>query len=566
MLLPRICAFMPVEVRLCFLQSLIPFFFWTKIADLNALLGTPAARYIQSRPVAVNPNNDASIDQIQGWLKWCDTHHTCAHTDLPSLPTRVVDLTHNPTVVETRGQRGKYIALSYCWGTSRKNLLLTQSTLHAFQTKGVEMTQLPKTIQDAILVTKKLGVRYIWIDALCIIQQEPDLKDFKIEAPKMAEYYSNAYLTIAVGSASDCGDGFLNDRSPSEAAPCEIEYSRPNPLDRSQVNASGNIYLCLPSSEETGPIRTRAWTFQESELGRRVLTYRTEQYSFKCQREERFENGDLRTVECDLSKYLQMYSTEFIAPSLDAIIGSGHKDLVPNLYRRWEVSVGEYTARSMTNHSDKFAAIAGIAKHLQKVIGGKYLYGLWEGDLIAGLLWRTYSGSPHWRSASRDVYRAPSWSWASIDGRIDCVRRDVNQDKRIRDRRNWRVKIVSHNAIAGFLDPIRVEVAIPAAYELHIQGVLKSLRNLRDGGYELYDTSQIGQASLQRVGQSTSLCTCKFDVLADYSAIQVQAVELTTSEGLLLQHVDDKRYRRIGYFTVVFEVFERGRIQDIFLI
>lgn len=169
------------------------------------------------------------------------------------------------------GQRGTYVALSYCWGTSQKNVLLTRATVKRFQTIGLDVAQLPQTIQDAILVTRNLGVRYIWIDALCIIQNEPELENFKLEAPKMGEYYSNAYVTLAAGSATDCAEGFLNDRPHPEAAPCALQYSEPNAagLTESVIREDGLVYICAPpykgigttgqTSTGSGPIMKRAW-------------------------------------------------------------------------------------------------------------------------------------------------------------------------------------------------------------------------------------------------------------------------------------------------------------------
>jgi Heterokaryon incompatibility protein (HET) len=331
------------------------------------------------------------------------------------LPTRVVDISGKPTVVVTNATRAEYIALSYCWGPSNSNLLLTQETLLEYQTCGIDMDRLPKTIRDAILVTKKLGLNYIWIDALCIIQREDDLKDFIAEASSMAEYYSNAYLTVVAGLAADCANGFLNSRSPSKAAPCEIPYNRPETQDSSEEQNLGSIYLCLPTSVAIGPTTTRAWTLQETELSRRVLIFGQDQFSFKCQKLEFLENGDwIRTAQNSAN----WSAIDIKLPSLYSIASTGDGDIDAYMYRRWRFYLSQYSRRSMTNPQDKFAALAGLAKRVKQYVRSKYMFGIWERDLVRELLWTAFPKMGRMDPLKRAVIHAPSWSWAGVDGAI----------------------------------------------------------------------------------------------------------------------------------------------------
>jgi hypothetical protein len=145
------------------------------------------------------------------------------------LPTRVLDLGTLPgrkamsntndwdglfvngtcRLAEKREQEmGQYVALSYCWGTSLTYKTIT-GRLESHR-RGIDFAQLPRTLQDAIMMTRYLDLRYIWIDCLCIIQD--DKLDWEREAGNMASIYSNSYLTIAAARAHHSAEGFLGSR------------------------------------------------------------------------------------------------------------------------------------------------------------------------------------------------------------------------------------------------------------------------------------------------------------------------------------------------------------------
>jgi hypothetical protein len=172
------------------------------------------------------------LGTMQTWVKSCDDHHgDCSRLET-ELPTRLLDLgslpmgnefedhTRDPRdllkntalklVENTPGSAGQYIALSYCWG---KGLPFTTTTANLPKHKedgGIKYAQLPKTLQDSIFLVRYLGIRYLWADCLCIVQD--DKADWEREASRMADVYSNAYLTIAATRASHCGEGFLHAR------------------------------------------------------------------------------------------------------------------------------------------------------------------------------------------------------------------------------------------------------------------------------------------------------------------------------------------------------------------
>ena len=168
-----------------------------------------------------------TLSRVRKWIETCQVHHnssknkkrsgpdkthsSCRSRELPKPPTRVLDIgtseaPHVVYLIETQGQRGDYIALSHCWGNS-KPFLTTHETLEDMQ-DGFLPEQAPPTFRDAITVTRKLGVRYLWVDSLCIIQG--DTKDWERESSRMGGVYRGAYLTIAASSATSDEECFLD--------------------------------------------------------------------------------------------------------------------------------------------------------------------------------------------------------------------------------------------------------------------------------------------------------------------------------------------------------------------
>lgn len=155
---------------------------------------------------SLEPESQELSGMISTWIKDCqDSHSACRSSKFSgTLPTRVIDV-GSPDggtplhLCDTNGQAGDFIALSHCWG-GRQPLELTKENADPLKS-CVPWAKLPNTFQDAIAVTRMLGLRYIWIDSLCIIQN--DAQDWEREAAKMALIFESAYLTIAATAASN---------------------------------------------------------------------------------------------------------------------------------------------------------------------------------------------------------------------------------------------------------------------------------------------------------------------------------------------------------------------------
>jgi len=141
------------------------------------------ARTIPIRRRTVDDGSEAAFYQVRLWLERCNDNHKCIdiHENL-EMPTRVLALDQENglmvRLMDNPNQRGCYIALSHCWGKSHR-LTLTQATMSRLK-EGVLIADLPKTFRDAFKIARKLQLRYLWIDSLCIIQD--DTVDWEQEA------------------------------------------------------------------------------------------------------------------------------------------------------------------------------------------------------------------------------------------------------------------------------------------------------------------------------------------------------------------------------------------------
>lgn len=519
---------------------------------------------MSGREVVSNPTEDSRFGVIKRWLHHCDVNHACRETEPPFLPTRVLDVRpKHPVLHISQGHRSHYVALSYCWG-GPQTVMTTQETYEQFKEKVDD--GLSQTLKDAIEITRKLNLQYLWIDALCIIQGG---EDFNIESLKMSQYYGNAYFTLSAGCAARSQDGFLASRPPAPAAPCSLDYYRP-PNGVSATSPLGSVYVCLPSSKTIGPLEKRAWTFQEKILTRRELLYGQEQISFRCIERQIFENGT-SSIRTQITPYLNTRGLE-LTPLAEQ---------KAELLRRWYSMLQQYTRRELTDPADKLTALAGIAQVMHNTLQCKYLFGLWEDDMIRGMQWATNTDrySKEWakplKRPTKD--RAPSWSWASLEGHVSHSRR---MDIKYRDDpKQHQIKVLGHGFQQNSFDPIRS--IKPISPELRVRGVLKSVhrgarhrsqyQSWRPGGSRhpniiLLEPVQTG--SLNEAGPDRPPVVVGLGLLdvPDELLSGLFCMRLTTDDGIILVSNTEEGYRRVGAFWVEDKTwFEHGDHKDVIL-
>lgn len=268
---------------------------------------------------------------------------------------------------------------------------------------------MPKTFRDAIAISKELGIQYIWIDSLCIIQDSAS--DWAYEAARMASVYLGALVTIAAVWGSNGTCGCFHDHQPS----LRISIDEKRKTGTHITNSTHHMFLRHhPESKRylaEAVLNTRAWTLQEIVLSRRTIFFAEDQMYWYCTSLYKSEDG-LDSVQAVADGALNL-------PSLGPVARQGgqSKDM---LYESWQVTMKSYSARNLTNGGDKFAALAGITEFFSGLVDDEAVAGLWKGDLGRGLMWQV-PVNRHGKK-DRDVIaklNVPSWSWAKMEGRVD---------------------------------------------------------------------------------------------------------------------------------------------------
>lgn len=383
---------------------------------------------IERRTARVIPKDgtaSAVFDVANAWLTECVKDHAqcrerpmgaTAEDEIGPLPTRVLDV--DPGLGDrvrlhiSDGKKAPYVALSHCWGGNIPNKTI-RSTLDKLQ-HGISIASLPLNFQDAILITRKLNIQYIWIDALCIVQD--DAADWAREADLMDEVYAYSTLTITgLDSPSSTAGILRRNRLSSVAIPSNPKYA---------IQACGDS---LPVALGNCILSERAWCLQERFLAPRLLHFNNVQILWECR--------DAVAAEDD--RPWDWEGSALAARNLVTLHRAlGQAPKTPPTSENWCMLVEEYSTRRLTFGSDKLPAMIGTSQMFRAKNPKleKYVAGLWSGDLARNLCWGPsllafnedrrrpgYAGHDILAQFTRpdsDKPRAPSWSWAAVDGSL----------------------------------------------------------------------------------------------------------------------------------------------------
>ncbi|KAK0666943.1 heterokaryon incompatibility protein-domain-containing protein [Cercophora samala] len=378
-----------------------------------------------STEVSIDSSSDDCFALAESWINDCiNTHEICREEGAKPqlLPTRVIDIGTAEQPLRLRlhipqNESARYVALSHCWGPpekAAKTIKMTADTLHEFQTE-IPWNKLSKTFKDAVTITRRLGIRYLWIDSLCIIQG--DAQDWAVEASKMTTVYSDAFFVVAASGAAD-GDGgcFLGSRAASSEGVLSIECSgqqggkstayarrtrRSYADSRRMTRAAQSLHGWMTGIGQ--PLETRAWTYQEEKLARRILYYTQDELQWRC--------GTCNACEC--------------SPPSSTILASDLSSTQDEKNEVWCRMVLAYTQRELTYISDRLPALSGIATGWELSEKDTFCAGLWRRGLPQQLLWmRSHefdTSIPVSCSKRHPEFYAPTWSWASITGAVDFI-------------------------------------------------------------------------------------------------------------------------------------------------
>ncbi|KAL2272886.1 hypothetical protein FJTKL_05927 [Diaporthe vaccinii] len=250
--------------------------------ELYAIEDTAAASWIHSRPIQTKPGSDENIETVKSWISECrENHPSCGQrSEKPcKLPTRLVRILGDDRAElyhPTENEIGQYVALSYLWGDPELHEWKSSATLVANlaeRNEEFDRGSLPKAIRDASSMTEALGMEYIWIDRLCIIQDSKDDKDRELR--RMSQYYQNAYLTLTA-STNSAAEGFIEDTIGCSQHP---DFPAHRDLLRILVMCPDKRLSVVFFRQETPhnlavePITGRGWTFEERLLSLRYLMH-----------------------------------------------------------------------------------------------------------------------------------------------------------------------------------------------------------------------------------------------------------------------------------------------------
>ena len=347
-------------------------------------------------------DSDALFALASEWIHHCThTHTTCNVYRSPGFcPTRLLDLhpDAHSTSVRLLGGHGlpegvKYATVSHVWGDSQ-NLKLTRANEAELLLAGIPQSQLPTHWNEAILVARRLGLRYLWLDSLCIMQDSRE--DWLREASTMSKVYTQGFVNIALAGADGRAEqacfarrGNLPHMMPQAITPTWSD--EPTSLLYIVDEAFlGDLKGCR--------LRTRAWVFQEIYLSNRTLFLGAEQLWYQCS----------EAIACET------YPGWAPDPWYDQTLQAPQR--MTGTHRDWEDVVQEYSAGRLAFASDRVIAIAGVAQLLGEKLQDEYVAGLWMSQLPGELLWEVEN--PERRSWRPEQYSAPSWSWCSVEGAV----------------------------------------------------------------------------------------------------------------------------------------------------
>lgn len=537
---------------------------------------------LSGRPIASRASDDSCFELAKKWRDDCFAYHPqCpAGTGVP-LPSRVIDVGHTdgseqPYLMETSRRKGSYVALSHCWGkastfvTNRQNLEVMK--------QRICMETMPKTFSDAITTVRKLGYRYLWIDSLCIVQQ--DHKDWVTESVHMKDYYKQAVITISADSAEGDHEGFLHQLRDTKAGSFQH-------LSGERVGFRPHLDLLSFRNRDT-PVSQRAWTLQEFILSPRSLLFTKDQLVWECVKGKYCESD---ANSQDGATFEERMKAGFLC-SPGKPIWVNH-EYTPRI--RWYNMIDDYFLRDITVSSDGLPAISGLAREIQQQAPSPYAAGLWIDDIYRSLVWTT-------KGAGKvlDEYRAPSWSWAALG----CTREGVDRRVLIYDdmrqfddlyrgeEKNivYRAEILAHNVELVDDDPF----GRLSSGSIKIRGRLLTSQNCRGrnppyvefseyiSNFELFifikdESKELAQAKCtfdvhNEVGLVTRVRDVFFLQLATFNCVNIYDITSRYSAALMLVRVEGQTahaYRRVGLARITYNGLsdeENWELNDIFII
>jgi Heterokaryon incompatibility protein (HET) len=375
----------------------------------------------------------AYMDRARYWLRECEAKHPDCKAQNPNfMPTRIVHVGTSDLLIPVHleistsfrslNQDRRYCSLSHRWIGVEMELKTTN--VEALM-EEIPIESLSKASRDAIFVTRHLGLKYLWIDSLCIIQDSPE--DWTREAATMAEIYENSVCTIAAAGETTVS--------------CKAAFKAQNPLIHNHCRLGGSwndgLYVKQFSSGLEGTngsslvqhkdLISRGWVYQERILSPKMIFFGDREILWSC----RYGKASEEEPDGKSAKKIfgPLVSAEQLKASRNAVRGfsdferllqgtivdaHGVDNFLHTRSFEWYQLISAYTICDLSHEGDRLIALAGLAQRIQSKTGWQYLAGLWRQSLFHDLRWYR-TGEAKERSKS---YIAPTWSWASVGGNV----------------------------------------------------------------------------------------------------------------------------------------------------
>lgn len=346
---------------------------------------SPELLGISTRGIGLINLESINIERIKFWIQGCQRgHERCMRIKCQVIPLpgfHLIDTVDNKIVDATLDM--DYIALSYVWGVG--------PGLKAHQFQQTLSTDLPQTIQDAIDVTRAIGMRFIWIDAFCIPQDESEIKFQQIG--QMDKIYRSAVAVIVAATGDSAGHGLRG-------------LTRSKQVTQSTTYLNGVCVTCtpaepgLPAQPRLSRWSTRGWTLQEGILAQRRIIFTDDEIILDC------GVTCLRETESAIIEQEHGYLSELQRPQVGK----------ENTMRLWERLLSRYICRNLTYQEDVLDAFQGISNYLAEAAGTKCCWTLLRQHFLNSISWypADKSETPLRRNTLlRDGRRLPSWLWAA---------------------------------------------------------------------------------------------------------------------------------------------------------
>lgn len=556
-------------------------------------------------PISENPLQDFGLCSAQSMISNClSSHSICKsrHSGPTTLPRRILDLFAEDSMsvrlheseyleAERRHEYGEYVALCHVWGLADNLPKLTTTTLQEYK-KTIAWSTFPIALQEAILLTRAMKIRWLWIDSLCLMQDETQEK--LEESLQMDDIFGNAFLTIAATSAIESSthplfsvkkQPFKIQTQDNQGLPIKI-YVREQPSHYSFKALSdegadmNDLEVPFNMSKESNldtPLLTRAWPYTERLLSCRVLHFTKSEMVFECWEGHQCECGRIDNTIYD-SRATDRIKQEFgrllaktssllaikrpgngsakvdnITSQLASTDLTGCPQILSKLREeallKWSYIVTEYTARKITYDNDRLIAIASVARALSPAIQSGYIAGQWTCSTLS-LLWYPDDSTQCHRTKVPNG-QVPSWSWASIEGSSIFTETTSAMDLACRVSFGPKGKrACAWSPIMG--EPMHLSAAMAAEVTFGITSTSPWAYHLSKNNVSVDFTPDVVPLQGEDAIQDCETLVC----------VLVSMTFRTTIVGLVLRASGSNIYRRVGLFECFKCTPEGGMSED----